>query len=146
MRYYPKRGFGIELSNFDTDALDELESRVQELRESSDEKAADELEEKGPEGPWNAAILAAIRDWSGDNYDDFIFDEFSSYHNVVPMRVGELHDERGGEVSGVTGFEPGVEYVFFDPREQDSAAWNQFKTHLEEHGIDLVEGSWSQLG
>lgn len=146
MRYYPKRGFGIELSNFDTDALDDFESRVQELRESGDEQRADELEEKGPEGPWNAVILAVIRDWSGDNYDDFIFDEFSSHHDVVPMRVGELNDERGGEVSGVTGFEQGVEYLIFDPREQNDSAWNQFKAYLEEHDIDLVEGSWSQLG
>ena len=146
MRYYPKRGYGIELSHFDIDALDEFESAVQELRESGDEDSADKLEEKGPEGAWNAAILAAIRDWSGDHYDDFVFDEFNSWHEVVPMRIGELTDERGGETTGVTGFEQGVDYVIFDTREQDSAAWDRFKAHLEEHSIDLIEGSWSQLG
>jgi hypothetical protein len=146
MRYYPKRGFGIELSHFDIAALDELESGVQQLRESGDDDAANKLEESGPEGPWNAAILEAIRDWSGDQYDDFIFDEINSWHEVVPMRIGALNDERGGETTGVSGFEQGVEYLIFDLREQDDDSWKQFKAHLEEHGIELIEGSWSQLG
>lgn len=146
MRYYPKRGFGIELSNFDTDVLDDFEARLQELRSAGNEKDADLLEDKGIGGPWHYEVLAAINEWDGDAYDDSIFDAFDTWHSVVPMRVGELNDERGGEVSGVSGFEQGVEYLFFDPREQDSSAWNQFKAHLEEHGIDLVEGSWSQLG
>lgn len=146
MRYYPKRGFGIELSNFDTFALEEFESEVQQLRESSDDEAAEKLEERGPVGPWKAAILEAIRDWSGDHYDDFVFDEFNSWHEVVPMWIGSLNDERGGETTGVTGFEQGIDYLIFDPREQDEKSWKAFKEHLEEHGIDLVEGSWSQLG
>lgn len=146
MRYYPKRGFGIELSNFDTFALEEFESEVQQLRESSDDEAAERLEERGPTGPWNAAILEAIRDWSGDQYDDFIFDEINSWHEVVPMRIGSLNDERGGETTGVSGFEQGIDYLIFDPREQDEKSWKEFKAHLDEHGIDLVEGSWSQLG
>lgn len=146
MRYFPKQGFGFELTHIDVAALDEFESSVQELRESGADDAADELETQGPTGPWNAEILATIRDWSGDMYDDVIFDAINTWHEVVPMRIGELSDERGGEISGVTGFEQGIEYLIFDLREQDAASWKQFKAHLDEHEIPLVEGSWSQLG
>lgn len=146
MRYYPKRGFGIELSHFDTDALEEFESRLEELRSEAEDEEAEEFEENGPEGAWNAAILTAVRDWTGDAYDDFIFEEIQSWHEVVPMRIGEICDERGGETTGVSGFEQGVEYLIFDPREQDKDKWAAFKEHLDKHGISLVEGSWSQLG
>jgi len=60
--------------------------------------------------------------------------------------MGNLPAERGGEVSGVTGFDTDTEYLFFDQREQDDDSWQAFLDTLEEHNIPLVEGSWSQLG
>ncbi len=146
MRYYPKRGYGIELSSFNTDALDDFETRLQDLRSSGEDKEADLLEDKGVDGPWHYEILAAINEWDGDAYDDSIFDAFDTWHNVVPMRIGEISDERGGETTGVSGFNQGTEYLIFDPREQDKDAWNKFKSILDENGIELIEGSWSQLG
>ena len=146
MRYYPKRGFGIELSHFNTDALDDFESKLQDLRDEDENEAADALEEEGPEGPWGVEVLTAIRDWSGDHYDDAVFEEVDAWHGVVPMWIGNLPEERGGEISGVTGFDSSTEYLIFNPREQDSESWESFKAHLDEHNIPIIEGSWSQLG
>jgi hypothetical protein len=146
MRYYPKRGFGIELSYFDTSKLEDFQQKLDELREADETEALDELEESGPEGPWNSEVLTAISEWSGDHYDDFIFEEMDSCHSVTPMWIGNLPDERGGEITGVQGFDTSTEYLIFNPREQDKESWDEFKSHLEQHGIPLVEGSWSQLG
>lgn len=146
MRYYPKRGVGFELSHFNIDNLDDFETQLDNLRAEESNEEADALEERGPDGVWNAAILTAIRDWSGDHYDDAVFDEIHSWHEVTPMWIGELRDERGGEISGVRGFDSGVEYLIFDKREQDTDKWAAFTRMLKDAGIELVSGEWAQLG
>ena len=146
MRYYPKRGFGIELSHINTNLLDDFEYKLDELRADDKHDEAAALEEMGPGGPWHIDILAAVRDWSGDHYDDAVFDEIHSWHQVTPMWIGNLPDERGGEISGVRGFDIYTDYLIFDPSDQDEEHWAAFKQLLDENNIPLIEGSWSQLG
>jgi hypothetical protein len=145
MRYYPKRGFGIHLDSFDTNVLDDFEYQIDELLSEGKEDEAAELEDQGLSGTWNRDVLTAIRDWSGDHYDEEVFDAFRSWHEVEPMWVGELVEERGGEINGVSGFTDG-QYIIFDPREQSEEKWEAFKKLLQENDIELIEGSWSQLG
>lgn len=145
MRYYPKHGLGIKFIDIDTYPLDEFESNVEELITEGKQEEADELEEQGPDSAWDREVLSAIRDWSGDHYDQDVIDAFINCYGVEPMWVGELTEERGGEISGVSGFDYG-EYVIFNVNEQDEKMWQAFLKKLEENNISLVEGAWSQLG
>jgi len=84
--------------------------------------------------------------WEGDSWDEELFNEFDDEFGVVPMRVGPLNESRGGEISGLTGFEDGQSYVFFDPKEQDEENWESFINFLSNNNVTIYEGSWSQLG
>lgn len=84
--------------------------------------------------------------WDGYAYDEELFSEVENEHGVIPMRIGMLNESRGGEVSGVTGFDNNTKYLFFDVKEQDEESWNKFVEFLSDNFIHTVEGSWSQLG
>ena len=83
--------------------------------------------------------------WDGSSYDDELFDAIYEQYGVTPMRVGRLNEERGGEVTGVTGFDNYTNYLFFDPEEQDDS-WKSFAAFLNENFVTIYKGSWSQLG
>lgn len=128
MRYYPKNAVGFELDAIDVGLLESVD---------------DDCDCK----PWGRYVLEALDTWDGNEcFDDELFNEFEGEHGVTPMRIGSLQDERGGEVSGVRGFELGINYLFFDPEEQDEDDWAKFESFLDDQGIQIVKGSWSQLG
>ena len=139
MRYYPKNAVGVELSSVRGLMEDHV---VPVLLEDFRSEGEDEEFIESYVHP----LIEALDEWSGEIYDDVVFDAIYEEFGVEPMRMGNLPDERGGEISGVTGFDTDTEYVFFDKREQDDDSWQAFLDTLEEHNIPLVEGSWSQLG
>ena len=139
MRYYPKNAVGVELSFVRGLMEDHV---VPVLLEDFRSEGEDEEFIENYVHP----LIEALDEWSGEIYDDVVFDAIYEEFGVEPMRMGNLPDERGGEISGVTGFDTDTEYLFFDKREQDDDSWQAFLDTLEEHNIPLVEGSWSQLG
>ena len=50
-------------------------------------------------------------------------------------------------VQGLQGFDWDVEYLLFDwVIEQCPEEWDKFISIMEEMDIDVIEGSWSELG
>ena len=139
MRYYSKNAFGIEISDIRRLVEDSVVPTIIEnlKEEGEDENYIDD---------YIHPIIEALDTWDGTSYDDVVFDAIYEEFDVQPMRIGNLPDERGGETSGVIGFDTDTEYLFFDKREQDEDSWNDFVDMLEENNIMITEGSWSQLG
>ena len=139
MRYYPKKAVGVEL-RFVRGLMEDhvVPMLLEDFRSEGEDEEFIES--------YVHPLMEALDEWSGDSYDDVVFDAIYEEFGIEPMRMGNLPDERGGEVSGVTGFDTDTEYLFFDQREQDDDSWQAFLDTLEEHNIPLVEGSWSQLG
>ena len=96
------------------------------------------------------ALSEAIKElhetWDNDYWDEELFNEIDDEFGVIPMRVGPLTEERGGEITGLTGFDDGQPYLFFDLKEQDKHNWERFVAFLNQNNITIYEGSWSQLG
>jgi hypothetical protein len=89
-------------------------------------------------------LLEQWEEWDGDQYESALMEDFESKYGVTPERLITFKDERGGEVSGVTGFEDGVTYLLFDKNESGDE-WEALLDILSDKQIDLVKGSWSQL-
>lgn len=92
------------------------------------------------------AVSELYESWENDAFDDELFDAIEEEHGVYPMRLGVLVESRGGEISGITGFDSDTTYLFFDIGQQDDDKWAKFVQFLEDNDIYTTEGSWSQLG
>ena len=90
-------------------------------------------------------LLEQWEEWDGEWYDSNFGYEFEEKYGVTPIAVIEFQERKGGEISGLTGFANGSTYVLFDEDEGEEA-WDKLVKTLEEKGIELDEGSWSQLG
>jgi hypothetical protein len=90
-------------------------------------------------------LLDQWEEWDGEWFDSNFGYEFEDKYGVMPLRVTEFHEKKGGEISGLTGFANGSTYVLFDDEESGEAR-DKLVEILEEKGIELEEGSWSELG
>jgi hypothetical protein len=90
-------------------------------------------------------LLEAWEEFDGEECDSNFASEFEATYKVYPRYIRSFREERGGEVSGLTGFSEGVIYVLFD-RDEEGEDWDNLVKLLEEHNIELESGSWSQLG
>ena len=90
-------------------------------------------------------LLEAWEEFDGEECDSNFASEFEAVMGVYPRYVRSFREERGGEVSGLSGFAEGVHYVLFDD-DEEGEAWDKLVEKLEENGITLDSGSWSQLG
>ena len=77
--------------------------------------------------------------------DDF-FDQFESKFGITPYQFTDTTYERGGYVQGLQGFEWDNTYVCFHPATAGDEKWKNMVTKLEQLGIPIYEGRWSQLG
>ena len=93
----------------------------------------------------NLGLLEQWEEWDGEQFDSEFGYEFEEKHGVTPSRVITFEDSRGGEISGLTGFTNGATYVLFD-EDESGDAWDKLLALLEEKGVDLDTGSWSQMG
>jgi hypothetical protein len=89
-------------------------------------------------------LLEQWEEWDGEQYDSEFGYEFEEKYGVTPARVITFEDSRGGEISGLTGFTSGATYVLFD-EDESGDDWDKLVEILEEKGITLEDGSWSQL-
>ena len=83
-------------------------------------------------------------EWDGEWYDSNFGYEFEEKYGVIPIAVIEFRERKGGEISGLTGFANDTTYVLFD-EDESGEAWDKLEALLEEKGITIDSGSWSQL-
>ena len=89
-------------------------------------------------------LLDQWEEWDGDQYENDLIYDFEEKYSVTPERLITFDDSRGGEISGLKGFENGATYLLFDKGESGEE-WEAFLDVLADNQIDVVEGSWSQL-
>jgi hypothetical protein len=96
----------------------------------------------------NFGILDEYLIWEEEYNEAPLLETFEEKFGVGPDRVRYFEYSRGGEVQGLQGFEYDLTYVLFDKYSEKiySKEWEKFTNILEEHDIDLIEGSWSELG
>jgi len=83
--------------------------------------------------------------WDGDEHDPEILETIEEKFGVVPYMVARLVEERGGERTGIEGFEDGMTYLLFESRDTRVPDWKEFSELCESAGSQETEGSWSQL-
>jgi hypothetical protein len=76
--------------------------------------------------------------------DDF-FDGFQKKFGIEPYKFADTTYERGGYVQGLSGFEWDKTYLCFDPSQIGGSKWKKMLNYLENAGIALEEGRWSEL-
>lgn len=119
MNFFPKNGIGFEIKHLVASAI------------------------------WNDDIVEAATNWNKHRpfiYDenDTLSNEIFSWYEVEPIWLGSLNESKGGSISGVFGFAQGIDYIIFDPEEQDTEKWQQFLRFLSDNQIEVVHGGWSQ--
>jgi hypothetical protein len=90
-------------------------------------------------------LLEQWEEWDGEWYDSNFCCELGEKYGVTPTAVIEFRERKGSEISGLTGFANDTTYVLFD-EDESGEAWDKLVALLEEKGIELDRGSWSQLG
>ena len=76
--------------------------------------------------------------------DDF-FDGFQEKFGIEPYKFADTTFERGGYVQGLSGFDWDKTYLCFAPSQAAGAKWQKMTQSLEEAGIIVEEGRWSEL-
>lgn len=90
-------------------------------------------------------VSEAWENWNGWEDDDDILGPIEENLSVYPARIAKLIDEKGGERSGLQGFESGRTYLLFEVADTRNPWWKGFSDKCEEAGSPETEGSWSQL-
>ena len=81
------------------------------------------------------------------SYDeDEFFDQFEDRFGIPPYQFTDTTYHKGGYVQGLQGFNWDSTYVCFHPATAGDEKWNNMVSQLEEIGISMHEGRWSQLG
>ena len=84
-----------------------------------------------------------------EDYDYDPFNEaFNEKYGVEPEYPKDFEWKKGGYVQGLQGFDWDREYLLFDTwvEEQHPEEWEKFIAIMEEMDIDVIEGSWAELG
>jgi hypothetical protein len=90
-------------------------------------------------------LLDEWEEWDGEQYDSDFAYAFEDKWSVTPERVVKFEDTRGGEITGLSGFQNGETYVLFEKNEK-GPHWKALRDALKQNDIPLEEGTWSQLG
>jgi len=81
------------------------------------------------------------------SYDEEgFFEGFEKKFGIEPYKFADTTYERGGYVQGLSGFDWDKTYVCFDPTQVGDDRWEKLLDVLDELGIDIEEGQWSELG
>ena len=81
------------------------------------------------------------------SYDEEeFFYGFEERYGIEPYKFADTTYERGGYVQGLSGFDWDKTYVCFDPAQAGDGRWKKMLNSLAELGIDIEEGTWSELG
>ena len=90
-------------------------------------------------------ILNEYRMWEEDYDYTPLIEIFNEKFGVEPEYPKRFDRDY---VQGLQGFDWDVTYLLFDSYLEKAYAdeWDKFTSNLEEMDIDLIEGSWSELG
>ena len=93
-------------------------------------------------------ILNELLVWEEEWDDTALLEAFGEKFGVEPERVRSFEYSRGGEVQGLQGFDYDITYILFDEYTEKSCPeeWDNLISILEEKDIDVIEGSWAELG
>jgi hypothetical protein len=83
--------------------------------------------------------------WDGWEDDEDILGTLAENYSVNPWRLKKFREEKGGETTGISGFEDNVVYILFDTDDTRDPNWVEFSKKCAEAGSESVEGSWAQL-
>tara|TARA_Y100000593_G_scaffold12569_2_gene23144 strand:+ start:5109 stop:5450 length:342 start_codon:yes stop_codon:yes gene_type:complete len=79
------------------------------------------------------------------NWDHF-FETFGEKYGAYPSGVSDFEIS---EISEVIGFDIQREYLIFDESayyEVGEEGWKSFIEELDSLGVDMIDGSWDELG
>jgi hypothetical protein len=91
-------------------------------------------------------LTEAFDEYEMSYEEDSFFDKFEETFGVTPYKFTDTTYERGGYVQGLRGFEWDSTYVCFHPASVGDMKWENMISKLENLGIFMQEGHWSQLG
>lgn len=96
----------------------------------------------------NFGILDEYLLWEEEYNEMPLFEVFEEKFGVEPEKIKFFEYHRGGEVQGLQGFEYDLTYILFDKDTEKAfpEEWDSLTVLLEDHDIDMIEGSWSELG
>tara|TARA_R110000824_G_scaffold67912_4_gene175894 strand:+ start:2519 stop:2860 length:342 start_codon:yes stop_codon:yes gene_type:complete len=81
------------------------------------------------------------------SYDEEgFFERFEERFGIDPYKLADTTYERGGYVQSLSGFDWDKTYVCFHPASTGDDKWQKMVSALQELGIPVEEGKWSQLG
>jgi len=91
--------------------------------------------------------LAEAFDTYEMSYDEeSFFEGFEKKFGIEPYKFADTTFERGGYVQGLTGFEWDKTYLCFATTQAGDDRWEKMLETLNDVGIDIEEGHWSELG
>ena len=93
-------------------------------------------------------ILNELLVWEEEWDDTALLEAFGEKFGVEPERVRSFEYSRGGEVHCLQGCDYDSTYILFDDYTEKSCPeeWDNLISILEEKDIDVIEGSWAELG
>jgi len=90
-------------------------------------------------------ITEAWEEWQGWEDDEDILGALEENHSVTAWKLKSFREEKGGETTGISGFEDDTVYILFDPDDTRDPRWVEFSKKCAEAGSEAIEGSWAQL-
>ena len=93
-------------------------------------------------------ILDELLTWEEEYNELPFFEVFEERFGLEPDKIQHFKYERGSSIQGLQGFEYDLTYVLFETNTENyyPDEWNSLLARLEEYDIDLIEGSWAELG
>ena len=85
--------------------------------------------------------------WEEEYNETPLLETFEEKFGVEPETIKYFEYQRDGEVQVLQGFEYDLTYVLFNKHAEKiyPEEWEKFANLLEDHDVDLIEGSWSEL-
>jgi hypothetical protein len=97
-------------------------------------------------------ISEAFTEWQNDKYKDAniiarALQEQFKMPNGFELSAMLFRSERGGEVSGLEGFEYGKTYVYFRDMTGKEKGWKPFLNRLrKKFDVQVEKATWSEFG
>ena len=93
-------------------------------------------------------IADEFLEWEEGSNDAALLEIFEEKYGVEPEKVTLFEYARGGYVQGLQGFDYDATYVLFDTHTETTnpEEWDNLISILEDKDVDVIEGSWAELG
>lgn len=86
--------------------------------------------------------------WEEEYNEAPLIEAIEEKFGIEPERIRHFEYARGGYIQGLQGFDYDATYVLFDEYTERSCPdeWENLVSTLEENDVDVIEGSWAELG